>query len=168
VQVPQATEPHAFETVPQVAVPHTGAVQAMHVPPAHCVPAAHVPQFTVPLPHALPSVPHFDPRPPSLPASLTHSGGVFWQVPPMHWYPVSQEQRSELPQLSLIVPQRFRPFGVHVSGAHFPVLPPASSGACVTHALLTQVCPVGHPGQLMATPQESMASSPHLPVQEVL
>jgi hypothetical protein len=51
----------------------------------------------------------------------------------------------------------------------FPQPPPPASpvvGCCVTQALSTQVWPIGHPPQLTATPHESTAISPHLPVHE--
>jgi hypothetical protein len=78
--VPQFTfGPQPLLTSPQVALPHDGGVQGVHVPPLHVVVPSHPPQLMLPLPHAFGTGPHLEPAPPSAPA---HSGGSVPQTPP--------------------------------------------------------------------------------------
>jgi hypothetical protein len=162
--VPQETvRPQALLTLPQVIVPQVGGIQAVHVPAVHVFIPVQPPHFTCPLPHALGIVPHFDPVPPSSPV---HSGGGAVHTPPVQSWPIGQVHCFVLPQPLLTVPQRFTPgAGEHVSVPQVPP-PPSLGGGWVTQALFTQVSPVGHPPQLIATPHESTPISPHLPAHE--
>jgi hypothetical protein len=158
-QVPQLTPgPHPLLAVPHFAAPQVGGVQAVHVPATHLVaPLAPVqsPQITLPLPHALGTVPHL------APASVEHSGGVWPQVPPMHASPGGHEHCWVCPHPSVTVPQRcVLGSGVHVTCAQ----PPASCGDGGTHWLPTQSWPAGQPPHPTATPHESTPTTPHLPV----
>jgi hypothetical protein len=150
-------------TSPQVTLPQEGGVHAVQTPPVHVLVPLQPPHWTLPLPHAFSTEPHVEPVPPSAPM---HSGGGAWQTPPMHCCPLGQEQFIVCPQPSLTVPHRFVPgSGLQLSLLQPPASPP-SLGICMTHALFTQVWPLGHPGQLMGTPHGSTPSSPHLPEHE--
>jgi len=164
--VPQLTEaPHPLLTVPHVSLPHVGAVQLVHVPLTHLFVPSQPPHWTVPLPQALAMEPHFAPGPPSTPASAgSHSGGVVAHTPPKHCWPAGHEHCLVLPHPSPIVPHRLTFLsGVQVSGAQPESATPASVSG--VQALFTQACPVGHPPQLMGTPQESVPMTPHWPMQ---
>jgi hypothetical protein len=163
-QVPHDTAgPQPLFTWPQFIDPHAAGVQAIHVPLSHLLLPVQPAHWTWPLPQAFVIVPHLDPVPPSLPV---HSGGGAVHTPPVQSSPIGQVHGLVFPQPSLTVPHRLTPAaGEHVSLPHPP--PPASpAGCCVTQALFTHVLPVGHPPQFTATPHESTAISPHLPVHD--
>jgi hypothetical protein len=161
--VPQLTAgPQPLFTEPQVARPHAGGVHAVHTPFTHCCAPVHVDgQVTLPLPQALVVAPHSAP-----PSVGLHSGGVLPQTPPMHDFPAAQVQPIVCPQPSLTVPHRLVwAFGVQVRGAQASIVeaslvPPSG----ITHSFATQSCPVGHPPQVMATPQESSPITPQAPL----
>jgi hypothetical protein len=158
---PQLTAvPHAFFAVPQVAVPHEGAGQLSQVPAAeHCVPAGQAAQRTLPLPHALGTVPQRRP-PPSAPP---HSGGGGPHTPPVHCWPAGHEQLIVSPQRPATVPHRcVVESGVQVGGRHVAL---ASTVTWGTHALFTQALLAPHPPQLIGTPQGSVPRTPHRLVQ---
>jgi hypothetical protein len=153
-------------TVPHVALPHFGAVHATQVPAWHVVVPVQSGHTMDPLPHALAMLPQWGPA-----SVAAHSGATGPQTPPVHCWPVGQPgQFRVLPQESVIVPHNMVPlFGVQVSAPHAGLpasLGPASLLVIGMHRLFTQLCPVGHPPQPMATPHESVPMTPHLPVQE--
>ena len=86
--VPQvAAGPHPLLTWPHVRAPHVGGVHAVHLPAVHSVFPAHFDgQATLPLPHALATLPHDSP-----PSADVHSGGSGAQAPPMHDCPAGHE-----------------------------------------------------------------------------
>jgi hypothetical protein len=170
-QVPHVTAgPHPLLTEPQVTLPHAGAVHPVHVPFSHLVAPVHAPHWTVALPQAFSTAPQLAPGPPAFPASSTlHSGGVAPHRPPKHCRPVGHEQAFVLPQPSVMVPQRFTfLFGAQTRGEQPASLGPASLMVSAWHRLLTQSCPASHPPQLIATPHESVLTTPHLPVHVVV
>ena len=80
VHVPQLTAgPQPFDgALPHWRLPHTGAVHAVQTPSVHSVVPVHVPgHASVPLPHALVTLPHLAPPSPSV-----HSGGSVVHTPP--------------------------------------------------------------------------------------
>jgi len=164
-QVPQVTfGPQPLLTVPHVTAPHEGGVHAVQTPLVHVLVPSQLPHCTLPLPHAFSIEPHVEPVPPS---AFMHSGGGAWQTPPTQSCPLGQVQFIVLPQPSLTVPQRTVPgSGLQLSLLQPVPASPPSLGICMTHALFTQVWPVGQPGQLIGTPHGSTPSSPHLPVHE--
>jgi hypothetical protein len=161
-QVPQLTAgPQPLLTCPHVRAPHVGGVHAVHVPETHWLLPLHFDgQATLPLPHALGSDPHDAP-----PSAEVHSGGVAAHSPPTHVWPAGQEQAMVWPHPSVTVPHSIVfGAGVHVSGTHCP----ASTGApasAAEHTLPIHAWPAAHPPQLIATPQASVPTTPHLPVQ---
>jgi hypothetical protein len=158
--LPQFTVcPHAFEAVPQVAAPQLGAGHVSQEPATQWVAVGQPLHVTLPLPHALATLPHLYPA-----SAFPHSGGGGLQTPSMHCWPLGQLQLIELPHTSPTVPQRcVVADGVQVSGAQLPE--PASVGGCVTHALLMQTLLPVHPPQLIGMPQPSMPMIPQLLVQ---
>ena len=164
-QVPQFTAtPQPLLIEPQLMAPHVGGVHPVHVPLSHLLSPVQPAQVTWPLPQALVMVPHLEPVPPSLPV---HSGGGAVHTPPVQSCPMGHVHDCVCPQPSLTVPHRFTPAaGEHVSLPQLPLPPASLGGGCVMQALFTHVSPAGHPPQLTATPHESTAISPHLPVQD--
>jgi hypothetical protein len=163
-QVPQFTAgPQPLLAWPQFIDPHAAGVHAVQVPLSHLLLPVQPAHCTWPLPQAFVMVPHLELVPPS-PA---HSGGGAVQTPPVQSCPIGQVHCFVLPHPSLTVPQRSTPAaGEQVSFPHPPPPPASPVGCWVTQALLTHVSPVGHPPQFTATPQESTAISPHLPVHD--
>ena len=138
------------------------------------VPVPHPPQLTWPLPQAFSCMPHSDgtaasEAPLGLPPPLAHSGGSALHTPPcpsgaLHSSPLGHVHWRVCPQPSLTVPQRLVLPLVQLSFPH--ALPPSSAGASVVHTLFTHDSGAWHPPQLTATPHESTAMSPHLPVHD--
>jgi hypothetical protein len=162
-QLPQLTAgPQPLLTVPQVMeAPHTGAAHGAQVPATHLLAPLQPPHETVPLPQAFATEPH------RAPASPSHSGGAAVQTPLTHCSPFGHEQEIVWPQASWTVPHSLvLADGEQVSAAQASDTP-ASTGTVpwATQAWSTQSNPASHPPQLSATPQESTATTPHLPVQ---
>jgi hypothetical protein len=157
--VPQLTgPPQPLLSVPHVAPLQLGGVHGVQTPPTHLLlPLQVAGHATARLPHAFCTLPQ------RTPASVSHSGGVVLHTPPRHCCPLGQPHCFVWPQPSVIVPQRFVCPLVHESGAHRP----ASEGIDGTHWLLTQLCPVWQPPQLIGTPHESVPMTPHCPAQDL-